>query len=387
MMETHHCTTETEGRERTGMPNDIEVTDDIEAIDNLDDIDNLETLEEDDTLPLYEHHRIVVDPGQKMMRIDKYIIEHLPNTSRNRIQRAADAGFILVGDMPVKRSYKVKPLDTIRIMLDRPHYDNKILPEDIPLDIAYEDDDLIVVNKPAGLVVHPGHGNWNGTLLNALAWHFKGLPQYDINNPEIGLVHRIDKDTSGLLVVAKTADAKTNLGRQFFNKTTKREYNALVWGNFADDTGRIEGNIARNPRDRMQMAVFPPDSEIGKHAVTHWQVMERFGYTTLVRCRLETGRTHQIRAHMRHIGHVLFNDERYGGNQILKGNTTTHYRQFIENCFKTCPRQALHAKTLGFIHPTTGQEMMFTSQLPADMSALIDRWRNYSNNNGALPAT
>ena len=364
---------------------DIDKTTELPSLTSYQDPDEEEEVDEGPSL--YEHYRVEADKSQKLLRVDKFLIGHLSGISRNRIQKAADAGFIMCDETPIKRSYKVKPGDVIRVMLDRPYHELKIDAEDIPLDIVYEDSDLIVVNKQAGLVVHPGHGNWRGTLLNALAWHMKDDKRFDINNPEIGLVHRIDKDTSGLLVVAKTADAKTNLGRQFFNKTTKREYNALVWGNFADDTGRIEGNIARNPRDRMQMAVFPPDSEIGKHAVTHWQVMERFGYTTLVRCRLETGRTHQIRAHMRHIGHVLFNDERYGGNQILKGNTTTHYRQFIENCFKTCPRQALHAKTLGFIHPTTGQEMMFTSQLPADMSALIDRWRNYSNNNGALPAT
>ena len=329
----------------------------------------------DDSLPLYEHYRLPVDPKQKLMRVDKYIIEHLANISRNRIQKAADSGFILCNDRPVKRSYKVKPFDVIRVMLDRPYYDNTITPEDIPMDIVFEDDDLIVVNKPAGLVVHPGHGNWHGTLLNAVAWHLREHPEYDINNPEIGLVHRIDKDTSGLLVIAKTADAKTHLGRQFFNKTTKREYNALVWGNFSEDTGRIEGNIARNPKDRMQMAVFPPDGDVGKHAVTHWEVMERFGYATLVRCVLETGRTHQIRVHMKHIGHTLFNDERYGGDQILKGTTSSHYRQFVENCFKTCPRQALHAKTLGFVHPKTEKEMMFTSELPDDMQRLIAKWR------------
>ena len=329
----------------------------------------------DDSLPLYEHYRLPVDPKQKLMRVDKYIIEHLANISRNRIQKAADSGFILCNDRPVKRSYKVKPFDVIRVMLDRPYYDNTITPEDIPMDIVFEDDDLIVVNKPAGLVVHPGHGNWHGTLLNAVAWHLREHPEYDINNPEIGLVHRIDKDTSGLLVIAKTADAKTHLGRQFFNKTTKREYNALVWGNFSEDTGRIEGNISRNPKDRMQMAVFPPDGDVGKHAVTHWEVMERFGYATLVRCVLETGRTHQIRVHMKHIGHTLFNDERYGGDQILKGTTSSHYRQFVENCFKTCPRQALHAKTLGFVHPRTEKEMMFTSELPDDMQRLIAKWR------------
>jgi 23S rRNA pseudouridine1911/1915/1917 synthase len=263
-------------------------------------------------------------------------------------------------------------------MLDRPHYDNKISPEDIPLDIVYEDADLLVVNKPAGLVVHPGFGNWKGTLLNALAWHFKDAPAYDINNPEIGLVHRIDKDTSGLIVIAKTAEAKTHLGLQFFNKTTKREYNALVWGNFQEDEGRIEGNIGRDPKDRLRMAVFPPDSENGKHAVTHYYILERYGYTTLVKCVLETGRTHQIRAHMRHIGHPLFADERYGGDQVLKGLPTAKYKQFIENCFKLCPRQVLHAKTLGFVHPRTGQEMMFDSELPEDITNLLNKWRTYA---------
>ena len=340
------------------------------------DEDNDQELDEEES-QLYEHHRIIVDPGQKPMRVDVFLIDHLPNVSRNRIQRAADSGFILCNDRPIKRSYKVKPADVIRIMLDRPYYENAIIPEEIPLDIVYEDDDIIVINKQAGLVVHPGHGNWRGTMLNALAWHFEDSPKYDINNPEIGLVHRIDKDTSGLLVVAKTADAKTSLGQQFFNKTTKREYNALVWGHIKEDEGRIEGNIGRNPKDRMQMAVFPPDSEIGKHAVTHYYVLQRFGYATLVKCVLETGRTHQIRAHMKHIGHTLFNDERYGGDQILKGTTTSSYKQFIQNCFKVCPRQALHAKTLGFVHPRTGQEMMFTSELPQDMQALIDKWNNY----------
>ena len=332
-------------------------------------------IDELDFEPLYEHHRVVVDRGQKLERVDKFLIDHLANISRNRIQKAADAGFIHVNDKPTKRSYKVKPGDVVKIMLDRPYQEITIEPEDIPIDIVYEDDDLIVVNKRAGMVVHPGFGNWSGTLLNAIAWHLKEQPEFDINNPEIGLVHRIDKDTSGLLVVAKTADAKTNLGKQFFDKTTKREYNALVWGNFDQDEGRIEGNIARNPRDRMQMAVFPPESEIGKSAVTHWYVMERFGYVTLVKCILETGRTHQIRVHMKHIGHTLFNDERYGGDVILKGTTSSKYRQFVENCFKLCPRQALHAKTLGFVHPRTGKEMMFDSQWPEDFSNLLNKWR------------
>lgn len=347
-------------------------------MDNNDFIDDNDELDDEDSAGLYEHHKFTADKGQKLMRVDKFLLIHLCNTSRNRVQKAADAGFIMANGKPVKRSYKVKPFDVIQVMLDRPVYDNSIIPEDIPLNIVYEDDDLMVVNKPAGLVVHPGFGNWHGTLLNAIAWHLKDHPEYDINNPEIGLVHRIDKDTSGLLVVAKTAEAKTILGQQFFNKTTKREYNALLWGNFVEDKGRIEGNIARDPKDRMRMAVFPPDSDIGKHAVTHYEVLERFGYTTLVKCVLETGRTHQIRTHMRHIGHPLFSDERYGGDQILKGTTSSKYRQFIENCFKVCPRQVLHAKTLGFKHPRTGEDMMFNSELPDDIVKLLDKWRNYT---------
>lgn len=345
------------------------------------DVDVMSLIDDDvdDQAQLYEHYRVVADKGQKLLRVDRFLIDHLGGISRNRVQKAADAGFIMVNERPVKRSYRVKPLDVVQVMLDRPHYENKITPEVIPLNIVYEDDDVLVVNKPAGLVVHPGVGNWTGTMLNALAWHFQDKPQYDINNPEIGLVHRIDKDTSGLLVVAKTPHAKTHLGLQFFNKTTQREYNALVWGTFNEDSGRIEGNIARNPKDRMQMAVFPPDSEIGKHAVTHYEVMERFTYTTLVKCRLETGRTHQIRVHMKHIGHTLFNDERYGGNEILRGTPSSKYRQFVDNCFKICPRQALHAKTLGFVHPRTGENMYFTSELPEDMVALIEKWRKLSH--------
>ena len=269
----------------------------------------------------------------------------------------------------------MKPLDVITVMLDRPYYDNEVVPEDIPLNIVYEDDVLMVVNKPAGMVVHPGHGNYTGTLINGVAWHMKDVPDWDMNDAHVGLVHRIDKDTSGLLVIAKTPDAKTNLGEQFFNKTTKRRYRALVWGNFEEDEGTVVGNIGRNPKDRMQMTVLPEGE--GKHAVTHYRVLEGFGYVTLVECILETGRTHQIRVHMKHIGHVLFNDERYGGQEVLRGNRTTKYKQFINNCFEICPRQALHAMTLGFIHPVTGEEMYFTSELPEDMTALLDKWRNY----------
>ena len=335
----------------------------------------------DDSLQqLYEHFSITADKGQVAVRVDKFLFEKLQHSSRNRIQKAADAGFVHVNDKPVKSNYKVRPGDVVCLMLDRPHYDTTITPEAIPLDIVYEDEALMVINKPAGMVVHPGCGNFNGTLINAVAWHMKDVASYDPNDPQVGLVHRIDKDTSGLLVVAKTPEAKTHLGVQFFNKTTHRSYNALVWGNFVEDGGRIEGNIGRDPKDRLRMAVFPPDSETGKPAVTHYRVMERWGYVTLVECVLETGRTHQIRAHMKHIGHPLFADERYGGMEILRGERTASYRQFVNNAFKLCPRQALHARTLGFVHPLTGKQMDFTSPLPADMEALLEKWRrSYGN--------
>lgn len=354
-----------------------------EYVDELDDtLDDVEPVV-DNPAELYEHFRVVVDKGQSQVRVDKYLFERLVNSSRNRIQKAADAGLIMANGKPVKSSYKVKPCDVLTVMIDRPRYDNDIIPEDIPLDIVYEDNDLMVVNKPAGLVVHPGCGNYHGTLVNAIAWHLKDNPKYDPNDPQVGLVHRIDKDTSGLLVVAKTPDAKTHLGLQFYNKTTKRKYNALVWGVVENNEGTIEGNIGRNPKDRMQMAVLSDPAQ-GKHAVTHYRVLERLGYVTLVECVLETGRTHQIRVHMKHIGHTLFNDERYGGNEILKGTHFSKYKQFVNNCFETCPRQALHAMTLGFVHPRTGEEMFFTSPLPEDMTNLIDKWRNYISNREEL---
>lgn len=334
-------------------------------------------LEDDEEQQLYEHFRIVVDKGQEPLRVDKYMFERLKQSSRNRIQKAADAGFVHVNDQPVKSNYKVRPLDVITLMLDAPQHDHTIEAEDIPLDIVYEDADLMVVNKAPGMVVHPGAGNFHGTLINAVAWHLKDLTSFDANDPAVGLVHRIDKDTSGLLVIAKTPVAKTKLGLQFFNKTTHRSYNALVWGNFNEEEGRIEGNIGRDPRDRLRMNVFPPDSEIGKSAVTHYRILERFGYVTLVECILETGRTHQIRAHMKHIGHPLFGDERYGGTEILRGQRSSTYKAFIQNCFKVCNRQALHAKTLGFVHPTTGRQMDFTSDLPNDMQQLINKWSIY----------
>ena len=345
------------------------MTDETKFIEETDEL-------EDDQL-LYEHFRLVVDAGQAPLRIDKYILEHQQHTTRNRIQKAADAGFIHVNDCPVKSNYKVRPGDVITLMLDRPRHDNSIEPEDIPLDIVYEDDELMVVNKAAGMVVHPGAGNFHGTLINAVAWHLKDNPKFDPNDPEVGLVHRIDKDTSGLLVVAKTPEAKSKLGMQFLNKTTHRSYLALVWCNFTEDSGRIEGNIARDPRDRLRMTVFPPDSEIGKPAVTHYKVVERFGYVTLIECILETGRTHQIRAHMKHIGHPLFFDERYGGDEIFRGQRSSTYKAFVQNCFKLCPRQVLHAQTLGFVHPKTGKQMDFTSPLPEDMKAVIEKWRVY----------
>lgn len=354
-----------------------------EYVDELDDtLDDVEPVV-NNPAELYEHFRVVVDKGQSQVRVDKYLFERLVNSSRNRIQKAADAGLIMANGKPVKSSYKVKPCDVLTVMMDRPRYDNDIIPEDIPLDIVYEDNDLMVVNKPAGLVVHPGCGNYHGTLVNAIAWHLKDNPKYDPNDPQVGLVHRIDKDTSGLLVVAKTPDAKTHLGLQFYNKTTKRKYNALVWGVVENNEGTIEGNIGRNPKDRMQMAVLSDPAQ-GKHAVTHYRVLERLGYVTLVECVLETGRTHQIRVHMKHIGHTLFNDERYGGNEILKGTHFSKYKQFVNNCFETCPRQALHAMTLGFVHPRTGEEMFFTSPLPEDMTNLIDKWRNYISNREEL---
>lgn len=343
--------------------------------DNNNDNDNDDL--DDETQQLYEHFRFEADQGQQPLRVDKFMCEKLPHSSRNRIQRAADSGFVHVNDRPVKSNYKVRAGDVVTLMLDRPRHDSTIEPEEMPLDIVYEDDQLMVVNKPAGLVVHPGAGNFHGTLVNAIAWHMKDVPSYDPNNPEVGLVHRIDKDTSGLLVVAKTPEAKTSLSVQFFNKTTHRSYNALVWGHFTEDEGRIEGNIARDPKDRLRMTVMDPDSGIGKPAVTHYRVIERFGYVTLIECILETGRTHQIRAHMKHIGHPLFGDERYGGCEILRGNRSTSYRAFIQNCFKLCNRQALHARTLGFVHPKKHQQMDFTSALPTDLEALIEKWRAF----------
>lgn len=334
---------------------------------------NPETSELEDDL--FEHFKVEVPKGQALLRIDKFLMGFIQNATRNKIQNAATNGDIYVNDIPVKSNYKVKPLDVVRIMLSHPPFDNTVLPENIPLDIVYEDDALLVINKPANFVVHPGHGNYTGTLVNALAYHFENLPMNSSERP--GLVHRIDKDTTGLLVIAKTEAAMTHLAKQFEAKTTEREYIAIVWGNVKDEVGTIEGNISRHLRDRMQMAVFE-DPEVGKPAITHYKVLERLGYVTLISCKLETGRTHQIRVHMKHIGHTLFNDERYGGNLILKGTTFTKYKQFIDNCFKTLPRQALHAKTLGFVHPTTQEYMRFDTEIPKDMADCIEKWRTYS---------
>lgn len=343
----------------------------------LEETNDISLIEDEDDQQLYEHFRVVVDKNQEPLRIDKYMFERLKHSSRNRIQKAADAGFVHVNDQPVKSNYKVRPLDVITLMLDAPQHDSTIEAEEIPLNIVYEDTEVMVVNKPAGMVVHPGAGNFHGTLINAVAWHLKDLPTFDANDPAVGLVHRIDKDTSGLLVIAKTPEAKTKLGLQFFNKTTHRSYHALVWGNFNEEEGRIEGNIARDPKDRLRMSVFPPDSDVGKTAITHYRVLERFGYVTLIECILETGRTHQIRAHMKHIGHPLFGDERYGGMEILRGQRSSTYKAFIQNCLNLCHRQALHAKTLGFVHPKTNREMNFTSDLPEDMQQLLQKWRVY----------
>lgn len=325
---------------------------------------------------LYEHHKFVASKGQEPLRVDKFLMNFIENATRNQIQKAAKDGQIWVNNIVVKQNYKVKAGDEVRVMFSHPPYEFLLEPEDIPLDVVYEDDTLLVVNKAAGMVVHPGHGNYSGTLINALLHHCKEeLPNNTSDRP--GLVHRIDKDTSGLLVVAKTEKAMTHLSKQFFDKTSQREYIALVWGNVENDSGTIEGHLGRHPKNRLQMHVFP-DGEEGKEAVTHYKVLERLGYVTLVSCKLETGRTHQIRVHMKYIGHTLFNDERYGGEKILKGTTFTKYKQFVENTFKLLPRQALHAKTLGFVHPVTGKEMSFDSEIPADMANAIEKWRAYA---------
>lgn len=337
-----------------------------------------ETTSESNNDELFEHHKFLASAGQEPLRVDKFLMNFIENATRNKIQQAAKAGNIWVNDKIVKQNYKVKAGDEVRVLFEHPPYEFLLSPENIPLDIVYEDEVLLVVNKPAGMVVHPGHGNYSGTLINALLYHIEHLPVNSNQRP--GLVHRIDKDTSGLLVVAKTEDAMAHLAKQFFDKTSQREYIALVWGNIEEDSGTVEGHIARHPKNRLQMTVYP-EGDHGKEAVTHFEVLERLGYVTLISCKLETGRTHQIRVHMKHIGHTLFNDERYGGNKILKGTTFSKYKQFVENAFKILPRQALHAKTLGFIHPLTKEHMQFNSELPEDLANCIDKWRHYSKHN------
>ncbi|MDG1570732.1 RluA family pseudouridine synthase [Robiginitalea sp. M366] len=331
--------------------------------------------EESDSEELFEHYSFTAGGGQDPLRVDKFLMNLIRNATRNKIQQAAKAGNIRVNEQTVKQNYRVKAGDTVRVLFEHPPYEYLLTPEPIPLDIIYEDASLLVVNKAAGMVVHPGHGNYSGTLVNALAHHLGDMPMNSSNRP--GLVHRIDKDTSGLLVIAKTDHAMAHLAQQFFDKTTQREYVALVWGNVADDAGRIEGHIGRNPKNRLQMQVFP-EADQGKEAVTHYEVLERLGYVTLVRCRLETGRTHQIRVHMKYIGHTLFNDARYGGDRILKGTTFTKYKQFVENAFQLLPRQALHARTLGFVHPESGEHLFFEAPIPQDMAACIEKWRGYA---------
>ena len=326
---------------------------------------------------VYEHHKQIVDDNQITMRIDKFIVNQIANMTRNKIQKLADQGFVFVNDMPVKSSYKIKPKDVIKILKDFPKRDNKLVPQDIPVTIVYEDDHLVIVNKEPGMVVHPSYGHYTGTLLNALKFHIDKLAECE-DDTRPGLVHRIDKNTSGIIVVAKTPHALVHLQKQFYDRITSRRYRALVWGDFEQDEGTITGNIGRSLRNRKVMDVFPEGDEYGRHAVTHYTVLERFGYVTLVECRLETGRTHQIRAHFKHIGHPLFNDDTYGGDKVLRGTTFSKYKQFVQNCFKIMPRHALHAKSLGFHHPKNDEWMQFDSDLPSDLSNVIDRWRNYT---------
>jgi 23S rRNA pseudouridine1911/1915/1917 synthase len=331
---------------------------------------------------LFEHFRFEADNGQSPIRIDKFLQNKLENTSRSKIQDAASAGSILANSKPVKSNYKVKPQDLITIVLPNPPRKLELIQEDIPLNIIYEDDQLLVLNKEPGMVVHPGHGNYSGTMVNALMYHLKDNPLFQTGEERPGLVHRIDKNTSGLLVVAKTNLAMSHLAMQFYNKTSKRTYNALVWGDLKEDSGTITGNLARNPKDRKKMMVFP-DGDYGKHAVTHYKVLEHLGYVNFVECKLETGRTHQIRVHFQYIKHPLFNDNEYGGDKILRGTTFTKYKQFVNNCFRILPRQALHAKSLGFKHPTTNEDMLFESELPEDMTLVLEKWRNYTSGRDA----
>ena len=351
------------------------MTDDLEIIEN-------QELEENNAKDeLYEHFRFVVDPGTELLRIDKYLFNLIRHTSRNKVQQAAKAGCILVNGKPEKQNYKVHPNDVISVLMPNPPRDTEILPEDIPLNIEYEDDDLMIINKEPGMVVHPAFGNFTGTMVNALYYYLKDQKLPDGSQMKPLLVHRIDKNTSGLIAVTKNELAQMRLAKVFFDHDLERKYWALVWGDFEEDSGTIVGNVGRHPKDRMIMTVFPEGSDQGKHAVTHWRVLERFGYVTLVECQLETGRTHQIRVHMQSIGYPLFNDESYGGHRILKGTTFSKYQQFIRNCFALMPRQALHAKSIGFVHPTTGKQVLFESELPEDFKAVVEKWRSYTANN------
>ncbi|HSH66241.1 MAG TPA: RluA family pseudouridine synthase [Bacteroidia bacterium] len=348
-------------------------------------------IEDQDDQELYEHYKVAADKGQTPLRIDKFLMNRVENATRSKIQQAAENGNVLVNDKPVKSNYKVKPFDVITVVFAHPPREIELIPQNIPIDIVYEDDDLIIVNKQAGMVVHPGYGNYKGTLVNALVYHFQQLPvnksaatlEVSAKSKEQallrpGLVHRLDKNTSGIMVVAKSEIAMMKLAKDFFDRNLDRKYQALVWGDFKEDEGTVTGNIGRHLKDRKLMDVFPPDSEHGKHAITHYKVLERFGYVTLIECKLETGRTHQIRAHMQHIGHSLFNDDTYGGDRILKGTTFAKYKQFVDNCFTLLPRQALHAKSLGFNHPVSGKYIHFDSELPDDMQAVINKWRGYA---------
>ena len=325
---------------------------------------------------LFEHFRFTADPGQTILRIDKFLFNKLESTSRSRIQAAANAGNILCNGKAVKPNYRVKPGDLVSIVLPHPPRKIELIPENIPLDIVFEDDDVIVLNKQAGMVVHPGYGNYTGTMVNALMYHLRDNPIFHSGEERPGLVHRIDKNTSGLLVVAKNELALNKLASQFYHKTTKRTYLALVWGDLDEDEGTVTGHIGRNPKDRKQMHVFP-EGDQGKEAITHYRTLERLGYVNLVECTLETGRTHQIRVHFMYLGHPLFNDAEYGGDRILRGTTFTRYRQFVENCFKLLPGQALHARSLGFKHPDSGEEMLFEAPPPEGFSTLLQKWRNY----------
>ncbi|MFT4601806.1 MAG: 23S rRNA pseudouridine1911/1915/1917 synthase [Arenicella sp.] len=334
--------------------------------------------EEIESDELFEHHHIKADVGQEQLRIDKFLMLRLPTISRSKLQACAKSGNLLVNGKPVKSNYKVRANDDIAVMMPHPVRDKTLIPEDIPIKIEYEDDDLIIVNKPANMVVHPGYGNYSGTLMNAMVFHFKNLPKRDDYETRPGLVHRIDKHTTGCLVIAKTEDALVNLSKQFYDRTSERRYYALVWGDVEEDEGTITGDIGRSQKNRKVFQVYEEDEGFGKHAVTHYKVIERFRYTTLVECKLETGRTHQIRVHFKHIGHPLFHDLEYGGDRIIKGTTFTKYKQFIDNCFKLIPGQALHAKTLGVTHPRTGEWMDFESELPEGFTQLLEKWRNYS---------